>query len=484
MREPRLIGRTEECLKLERCLDCREAQLIVVRGRHRVGKTFLINHFFENGFDFKLTGEYKASKAEQLENFVMELNRRTHTKHQTPESWKDAFEMLRVYLSELPEGEKHIVFFDEMPWMDTPKSGFLKAFEYFWNDYGSAKEDFVFIVCGSATSWIMKHIEQNKGGLFNRKTCSIFLRPFCLQETAEYLQMIGIDWSEYDIAQCYMILGGIPYYLSFLNPAETLNENVDSLFFRKNAELADEFDNLFRTLFSGSDDYVRIVTLLSQKRYGMTLAEIAQKGKLPLNGNLSDKMNQLVQSGFVCVHPMFGQKKKELRYQLCDYFSLFYCRFAREHYAKEERFWQHMNDNPSRYAWAGLTYELLCRDHSDQIRLKLGISGVLAEISYWKTGAEDGQEGTHGVQIDLVIDRRDRVISLCEIKYSMNEFEIDKAYDKILRNKMDAFRRETGTVKTLQLVMITTYGVRKNNYSNIVSGQVVLEDLFRPVFQY
>jgi len=481
MREPRLIGRNDERRKLERCLDRQEAQLIVVQGRRRVGKTFLINHFFENGFDFKLTGEYKASKAEQLENFVLELNRRTHLNHKTPESWKAAFDMLRSYLSVLPKGEKHIVFFDEMPWMDTPRSDFLKAFEYFWNDFGSALDNLVFIICGSATAWITEHIERNKGGLFNRKTCSLFLQPFCLKETAEYLQMIGIDWSEYDIAQCHMILGGIPYYLSFLNPAETLNENIDNLFFRKSAELADEFDNLFRTLFSGSNDYQLIVSLLSQKRYGMTLAEIARSGKLTLNGNLSTKVNHLVQSGFLCANPFYGQKKKEIRYQLSDYFSLFHCRFVRENYGRDDHFWCHTNDNPSRYAWAGLTFELLCRDHLNQIRQKLGISGVQMESSTWRTRSAEGQEESNGAQIDMIIDRRDRIISLCEIKYSLHEFEIDTAYDMNLRNKIEAFRKETGTSKTLQLVMITTYGVKKNKYSNIVSGQVMLEDLFRPV---
>ena len=211
MREPRLIGRADECRRLERCMDRQEAQLIVVQGRRRVGKTFLINHFFENRFDFKLTGEYKASKADQLENFIMELNRRTHLKQKAPESWKDAFEMLRSYLSSLPEDGKHVVFLDEMPWMDTPKSGFLSAFEYFWNDFGCAMDQLILIICGSATSWITEHIERNKGGLYNRKTCSLFLRPFNLKETSEYLQMIGIEWSDYDIAQCYTILGGIPY---------------------------------------------------------------------------------------------------------------------------------------------------------------------------------------------------------------------------------------------------------------------------------
>ena len=482
MREPRLIGRSDEYSKLERCLEREEAQLIVVRGRRRVGKTFLINQFFGNGFDFKLTGEYKAPKENQLENFAMELSRRAHSEKKIPKDWREAFEMLRSYLSALPEGGKHIVFFDEMPWMDTPRSGFLRAFEYFWNSFGSSMHDLVFILCGSATAWIAENIDRNKGGLFNRKTCSLFLHPFSLGETAEYLQMIGINWSEYDIAQCYMILGGIPYYLSFLNPAETLNENIDDLFFHKNAELADEFDNLFRTLFSGNPDYVAIIKLLSRKRYGMTLAEIAEKGHFTLNGNLSAKLQQLEQSGFLCANTYYGQRKKDLRYQLSDYFSLFYCRFAKDNYAKDPLFWSHMNDTPSRFAWAGLTYELLCRDHLDQIRQKLGISGVLTETSTWRTRGTECPPDSDGAQIDLVIDRRDHIISLCEIKFSLNEFEIDKSCDMNLRNKIDAFRRETGTKKTLQLVMITTFGVRKNKYSSIVSGQVLLEDLFRPVY--
>ena len=481
LREPRMIGRTDECRTLERCLERNEAQLIIVHGRRRVGKTFLINRFFENGFDFKLTGEYKAPKESQLENFSLELNRRTRSVHDIPKTWKEAFEELRGYLSSLPKGEKHIVFFDEMPWMDTPKSGFLPAFEYFWNDFGSAMDGLVFILCGSATAWISEHIDHNKGGLFDRRTCSLFLQPFCLRETEAYLNMLGIEWSEYDIAQCYMILGGIPYYLSFLNPEMSLNENIDHLFFRKNAELADEFDCLYRTLFRSSRDYTELVTILSRKRSGLTMSEIASQSGKVLNGNLTAKIQDLVQSGFVRVNPHFGRKKKDVRYQLADYFTLFYFRFVKDHYGKDEQFWSHTYENPARYVWAGLTFELLCRDHIDQIRQKLGISGVLTDISTWHSRADEESDRDSGAQIDLIIDRRDHTISLCEIKFSQNEFGIDKAYDMVLRNKIGAFRQETGTGKTLQLVMITTYGLKKNKYSSLAAGQVVLEDLFRPV---
>ncbi len=480
MREPVMIGRTEECRELERCLDRKEAQLIVVHGRRRVGKTFLINRFFENRFDFKLTGEYNASRENQLENFILELNRRTNTYHDIPGSWKEAFELLRCYLSSLPETEKHIVFFDEMPWMDTPKSGFLSAFEYFWNSYGGALDNLVFILCGSASAWISDHIDHNKGGLFSRRTCSLFLQPFRLWETEAYLFSIGIEWSRYDIAECHMILGGIPYYLSFLNPDLSLNANIDNLFFRKNAPLAEEFDSLYRTLFKNSEEYIRIVTVLSRKRSGMILKEIAEKAYMPLNGNLTGKLRNLVQSGFVSMNPFFNQRKKDVRYQLSDYYTLFYFRFVKGRYGKDERFWSHTVDNPSRHAWAGLTFELLCRDHIDQIRQKLGISGILTEISTWyKQG--DPVSGTDGAQIDLIIDRRDHSISLCEIKFSLNEFEIDKDDELALRNKIETFRKETKTSKTLQLVMITTFGVKKNKYSNIAANQVVLDDLFRQI---
>ena len=481
-REPRIIGRIEEKQKLDRCIERNEAQLIVVSGRRRIGKTFLINQYFENRFDFKLTGEYKASREIQLENFLLEMNRRTNTKNEAPKNWKDAFELLTNYLMSLPAEKKAVVFFDEMPWMDTQRSGFISAFEYFWNSFGSAQNNLIFILSGSASSWISDNIMHNKGGLFNRRTCSLQLQPFCLSETEAYLQMIGIEWSRYDIAECYMILGGIPYYLSFLNPYLSLSENIDSLFFRKSAELSDEFDCLYRTLFAGSEDYIQIVSLLSRKRSGLTLSEISEKSGMPLNGNLTKKINNLCQSGFVRANPFYNQKKRDVRYQLVDYYTLFYHRFIKEHYGKDERFWEHTYDNPSKHVWAGLTFELLCRDHIEQIRQRLGISGVMTELSTWYSRAEKPEEKDSGAQIDLIIDRRDHTVSLCEIKYSLNEFEIDKAYEASLRNKIERFRQETATTKTLQLVMITTFGVKKNKYSNIVSGQATLDDLFRPVY--
>ena len=478
MSRNRIIGRNEEISRLDRCMEDARAQLVIVYGRRRVGKTYLINEYFGSDFAFRLTGAYKQSKIFQLESFVEELNRKTGNSHHALSNWREAFQALRAYLELLSVEEKKIVFFDEMPWLDTPQSDFLATFEWFWNDWASKCENLVFVVCGSATSWMTKHIAENKGGLFNRQSCKIYLEPFTLYETELFLESMDITWSRYEIAECYMIMGGIPYYLSLLDRSLTYTQNVDKLFFRKRGELWDEFEHLFRTLFSNSNNYIRIVETLSKKAGGFVRGEIAEKTGLPMNGALTNMLHDLEMSGFIRVSKFYGKKKKDARYQLSDYYTAFYFRYIKGNYGKDEHYWSNAIDNPARRAWAGLTFEQLCKDHISQIKRTLGIAGVLSEESIWyTTGDED--IGVAGAQIDLLIERRDRVINICEMKFSINEFVIDRTYDMNLRNKIETFRRMTNCKKSLQTTMITTYGVKRNRYSNIVQSQVSLDDLFQ-----
>lgn len=473
----RIIGRQVECARLEKCLNADQAQLIILYGRRRVGKTFLINQFFDGRFDFKLTGAYGEPKETQLRYFTAELNRQSGKENPVPKDWIEAFALLREYIAALSKSEKHVVFFDEMPWMDTQRSGFLSAFEWFWNDWGCTRDNLIFIICGSATSWMVEKIVENKGGLFNRQTCRLYLQPFSLRETEQYLKSRNIDWSRRDIAETYMIMGGIPYYLSLLDPEMAFNANIDNMFFRKRAELWDEFDRLYQTLFSNSEQYIRIVEQLSKKRMGLTRSEIAEQTKLPANGSLSKMLNDLTDSGFVRKYAFYGRKTKEVLYQLSDYYTLFYYRFIKDGFGKDEHFWSNTLENPARRAWAGLTFEQLAKDHILPIKKKLGIAGVLSEESSWFSTGK-GAENSTGAQIDLLIDRRDQVINICEMKYSINAFLIDKDYDQKLRNKIAVFRQETNCKKTIQLSMITTFGVQKNKYSSLVTNEVMLDDLF------
>ena len=473
----KIIGRVEERRRLEDCMLADAAQLVIVYGRRRIGKTFLVNEYFSHEFAFKLTGAYGQNRAFQLRNFSAELARKQGVRTVVPKDWIEAFEQLREYLESLPKDKKQVVFFDEMPWLDTQKPDFLPAFEWFWNDWGSTQAQLMFIVCGSATAWMVDNLANNKGGLFNRQTCRIYLKPFTLCETEEYLESKEIHWSRYDIAECYMIMGGVPYYLSLLSNRLSFSHNIDNLFFRKNGELWDEFDHLYRTLFSNSDQYIKVVEALSEKRGGLSRNELIEKIKNPANGTLTMILKNLVSSGFVRVSCYYGRKKKDALYQLADYYSAFYFRYIREQYGRDEHFWSNSIDNPSRRAWAGLTFEQLCKDHIPQIKHGLGISGVLTEESVWYTRGDE-ESGIPGAQIDLIIERRDRVIHLCEMKYSVSEYIIDKDYDAALRNKLDAFRRLTDCNKTLQITMITTFGVKRNKYSSIAQSQLTLDDLF------
>ncbi len=478
----KIIGRTKEYARLDKCMREETAQLVMVYGRRRVGKTFLINQYFENSFSFKLTGAYNRPKSVQLQAFTSELNRKTHKNNTVPSTWTEAFEMLRAYIEKQDPDKKCVIFFDEMPWLDTHKSGFLPAFEYFWNDFGSSVDNLVFIVCGSASSWLVDNIEHNKGGLFNRKTCKLFLEPFSLSETEEYLISKGIRWSRYDITECYMIMGGIPYYLSLLDKEMSYLQNIDYLFFRKKSELWDEFDQLYNTLFTQGENYISVVYELSKKKNGMTREEISGATGIKLGGALTKIIKNLVDSGFVRENQFFGRKKKDTLYQLSDYYSSFYFHYLRDNKGRDEHFWSNTLDAPARRSWAGNMFEQVCKDHIRQIKQKVGILGILSEDSVWFI-RPDKDINISGTQIDLIIDRRDRVIDLCEMKFSIGEYSIDKEYDEKIRKRIETFRKATGTKKAVQIVFVTTYGVEANPYSGIIQKQVTMDDLFREVVE-
>ena len=478
MNTSNIIGRKEEIRKLQKCYDSNRAQLVIVYGRRRVGKTYLVSELFKGCFALRLTGAYNQSKEVQLEHFADDLRHVYKSDLVTPASWKEAFGMLRSFIESRPMEERQLIFIDEIPWMDSPKSDFLPSFEYFWNSFGAQQSNLMMIVCGSATAWMTENFADNPGGLFNRHAMRLYLRPFTLSETEEYLKSRHIEWSRYDIVECYMTMGGIPFYLSQLDEDLTYSANIDNLFFRQKGALWDEFQHLYRTLFRNSDLYVRVVEALSNKKLGMTRSEISAATRLPNNGDLTRVLQNLVDSDFIRQYHFFGNKRKNMVYQLCDNYTLFYYRFIKENYGREERFWTNTLDSPARKAWAGNAFELVCKSHIQQIKRKLGILGVLSQDSVWFTDAEGG--AGRGAQIDMVIDRRDRVINLCEIKFSINPYTIDRDYEMQLRNKIEAFRSATKTRSALHLTMITTYGIQRNTHSGIMQSEVMMDDLFVP----
>lgn len=469
-----VIGRKYEMGLLDDTMKSMESELVIVYGRRRVGKTFLVNQFFNNTYTFKHTGVFKKSTAIQLERFATSLEEYCGMSVETPDNWFKAFDMLKRYLRSVQTDEKKVVFIDEMPWLDTKGSDFVAAFESFWNGWASAEGNIVLIACGSATSWMTDKLLGDQGGLFNRSATRMFLRPFTLKETEQYLQSKGMEWTRYDIAECYMIMGGIPFYLKQLNSRWSLTQNIDNIFFREKGLLWDEFDHLYKTLFQQAEGHISVVEALSKKRMGLTRNEIIKETGLADNGNLGKILKNLTDNEFIRPYNYYGNKRRDTIYQLADFYSMFYFAYIKDNYGRDPHFWTNSIDLPSRRSWAGYTFEQLCLYHKEQIRKGLGIYAVQCETSAWFSKNDEGR----GSQIDLLIDRRDRIINVCEIKFSINEFPIDKDYDEKLRNKIETFRTESKTRKALHLTMITTYGVKRNMYSNRIQSQLTLDDLF------
>lgn len=469
-----IIGRKEEQQILRSAVQSENSEFVAVYGRRRVGKTYLIRETFGYKFTFQHTGLAKGNTKEQLFSFAISLRDAGYDDCPIPKSWLEAFSLLSAYLKNSAD-EKKIVFLDELPWMDTPRSNFISAFEHFWNGWASARKDIVLIICGSATSWIINKVINDHGGLHNRVTKQIALQPFTLKECEMFAQSKGLEMSRYQLAECYMVFGGIPYYWSLLEKGLSLAQNIDKIIFAKNGKLSSEFNQLYASLFKSPEQYIDIVTALGKKKVGMTREEIIAATDKYSNGALSKVLDELEYCGFIRKYNGFDKKSKQAIYQLIDNYTLFYFKFIQQNENNDEHFWSASIDSAMHRAWSGLAFERLCMAHTQQIKAALGIAGVLSNVYSWRKEAD---EMSDGAQIDLLIDRKDQVINLCEMKYSLSEYVIDAEYEQKLRNKKSVFINATNTRKAVHLTMVTTFGIKANAHSGIVQNEITLEDLF------
>ena len=469
-----IIGRKEEQQILRSAVQSENSEFVAVYGRRRVGKTYLIRETFGYKFTFQHTGLAKGNTKEQLFSFAISLRDAGYDDCPIPKSWLEAFSLLSTYLKNSTD-EKKIVFLDELPWMDTARSNFISAFEHFWNGWASARKDIVLIICGSATSWIINKVINDHGGLHNRVTKQIALQPFTLKECEMFAQGKGLEMNRYQLAECYMVLGGIPYYWSLLEKGLSLAQNIDKIIFAKNGKLSNEFNQLYASLFKSPEQYIDVVTALGKKKAGMTREEIIAATDMYSSGTLSKVLDELEYCGFIRKYNGFDKKSKQAIYQLIDNYTLFYFKFIQQNENNDEHFWSASIDSAMHRAWSGLAFERLCMVHTQQIKAALGIAGVLSNVYSWRKEAD---EISDGAQIDLLIDRKDQVINLCEMKYSLSEYAIDAEYEQKLRNKKSAFIDATNTRKAVHLTMVTTFGIKANAHSGIVQNEFKLDDLF------
>lgn len=475
-----IIGRKHEQAIIKNYLESGKAELIAVYGRRRVGKTFLVKSIFSNQFDFSFTGMYDVPRATHLSQFQKTLEKYSGKKIPRLNTWFAAFDALQDYLDTLRK-ERIVVFLDEIPWMDTPKSNFLAAFSQFWNTWASTKQNFKLFVCGSATTWMLSKFIGDKGGIYGRVCRPIWLAPFSLGETELFLREVkGIEMSHHQMLMAYMILGGIPYYLDMLIKGMPLDVCIDDLFFKQNAPLRIEFDFLFRSLFKDSRIYRNIVLALATKMKGMTRNELLEALKLKEGGDLTEVLDNLVKCDFIRKYTAIGKTERDAMFQLTDLFSLFHIRFVAAGNGQDEHLWSKLSGKGQMTSWSGYAFEQVCLHHLNQIKRSLSIGGVISNAHSWSCKPFTDKNGTQwkGAQIDLLIDRADEVINICEMKYVSDKYIIDADYEEKLRNRSSLFRLLTKTRKSIQHTFITTYGVAHNFHSGIVQSEVTMDDLF------
>lgn len=473
----RIIGRESSVALLEECLSSDRPEFLVLYGRRRVGKTFLIKEYFDGNFSFYATGVPGSKTSDQLKFFQQNLLEYGCTEKNAPRDWLEAFMRLR-HLLESPDARKDpvsgkkVVFLDELPWMDTARSDFKSALDYFWNSWASSRKDLLLIVCGSAASWIIKHILADTGGFYNRATRILHLKPFTLKECEDFFSANGISLSRTQILESYMIFGGIPYYLNCYNRRFSLAQNVDSLYFNPEGQLHFEYERLFRSIFKKAEKHFSVVRALSAGTNGLTRKELIEETGLNDGGaSASMVLSELEQCGFISKSNDPTKAVYGARYRLVDPFLLFNAYVSGN---RKISSWTSFTGSPGFYSWRGTAFELVSLLHISQIKNALGILGVESvEYSFRSTAH------TPGAQIDLLIDRNDNVINLCEMKFTNGEFRIDETFEKNLLNKKEAFVSETKTNKSIHLTMVTAGGLQQNRYSGIIQNTITADDLFK-----
>ena len=477
-----IIGRRQETEELMNIYHRQQAQLVAVYGRRRVGKTYLVRELFKDQFVFYHTGvsplELKDTNLleAQLAAFNSSLIRYGADTDDRPKDWMEAFHRLATLIEQSDKKQRAVVFIDEMPWMDTPRSGFMTAFEHFWNGWGAGQDHLMLIVCGSATSWIQDNFINSYGGLYDRVNAEIQLSPFTLHETEQMLQMQNVTLSRYDILQLYMTTGGIPMYLSYVQPGYSLAQIIDTLFYNRKAKLKDEFERLFNSVFRSPEPYKTIVRLLSKQHRGYSREEIAQATGIPSGKGLSDALRALEASDFIEYYKPFENNKRNMLYRLIDPFCLFYLDQV-EKQGRGEQFWQENENSPLLHTWRGRAFENACLYHVGQIKSSLGVGGVSSENSSWTM---QGIEGQKGMQIDLIINRSDRVVNLCEMKFVNTEFEVKNDEEMKLRYRLNWMIEHVSRRHNVQLTLVTTYGLKYGIHSGIFQRVVTLDSLFEP----
>lgn len=474
-----MVGREEQIKTMQKAMRNNYSTFAAVTGRRRVGKTFLIRQVYGKDTCFSITGIQNGSLHVQINNFIQKLTEHDNNfdNKKKIKNWQDVFVLFKKYLQSLSKKKKQVIIIDELPWIATPKSGFIQLLAHLWNDYLSQEKHFILLICGSATSWIREKIINDKGGFHNRINLAINLAPFTLAETKQFFQSKKIQFTDTGIAEIYMAMGGLPYYLEQIERGESPTKAIERLCFSSTGILKWEFDNLYKALFSQWENHEAIVKALARVQMGLTRENLIEKSKIKAGGPFTRTVQELITSGFVSENIPFGRNKRGVVYRLTDEYTLFYFQFIKGNENKESTIWQNISNSQKYKIWKGHAFETLCLKHVSEIKTALGINGIYTETSSYRI---HGTSTKTGFQIDLLIDRKDAAINLCECKFYESNFEITKKYAQEIKNRKAAFQLGTKTKKMLLNTFISNEDlVQNDHYFEVVDSFVHLRELMK-----
>jgi uncharacterized protein len=472
----KFAGRTAEVAILQQLLEQDSSEFVAVYGRRRIGKTYLVRQVYASQTVFECSGLHDKDFSQQLENFWVTLNEAFPNEklEPPPTSWLQAFSQLKSKIKKIEGNQKKVIFLDEIPWFETPRAGFLAALDNFWNQFCTKRDDIILVICGSAASWIINKVINDRGGLHNRITTRIKLNSFTLSETKAFLEMNKVILSLKDIARLYMCVGGIPFYLRDAKPGKSIPQIMDDLFFSNQATMKKEFSNLYASLFTNYKMHEAIVTALAEKNKGLTRSELLQYANIKSGGALTETLQELIECGFVVQIFPINKAKEDSLYRLIDEYTLFYFKFMVDNKANSS--WQNRSNTPEYKIWTGYAFENMCFRHVNQIKKKLGINGIISNEYSW---VSKGDKQSKGTQIDFIIDRDDNCINLLEIKFHESEYEMTKEYASNTREKIAIFKDKTESKKNIFVTFLTVFGVKKNeHFFSIVTNQLLIDDMF------
>lgn len=482
-----LIAREKEITVFENILNTKTAQLIALYGRRRIGKTYLVREFFNSKkiVFFEVIGLKNGDMQQQLKIFTDSISKTffEDTPLAAPENWQKAFELLTKQIDKISKNKKIVLFFDELPWLATKRSQLLENFDHFWNSLWSQRKNLIIVLCGSAASWMLENLINAKGGLHNRITKSILLKPFTLGQTKQYLESLGFKLSLKNILDIYMMTGGVPFYLQELKKSYSIAQNINQLCFQEDGILNKEFERLFKALFDEDETNKLLITAIAKYHKGITREKITTEIKMSSGGTLNKRLEELEAAGFIKSYVPYGYHKREKFYRVIDEYALFYLKWIESlntrGFGASENQWQALMQTPAYHVWSGYAFESVCFKHIDQIIAGLKLKASVVGLSSWRYLPKEGSERS-GAQIDLLIERNDDAFTVCEIKYSNKEFVLDKNTAKDIANKISVFEEKTKTQKQIFVALITTLGMKPSIWSEeLVQQWLTLEDLFQ-----